>query len=116
LDIKSTKLQLEALVKKMNAEDFSLTLEVHQQKVKKTNMCVRGGNGALWIEPLPNWYDIGLSGQSLTNQMTGYMEKLCGAKTGNKQSKPEPGHQPFWRVTDFKYVEAAVREYPRFKK
>jgi hypothetical protein len=46
--------------------------------------------------------------------MTEYMEELCGKKTGNKQSKPELSHQPFWRVYDFKYVEAAARKYATF--
>jgi hypothetical protein len=116
MDIKATKRQLTSLVKRINSEHPSLSLEVHQQKVTKKNMCVRGNNGSLWIEPYPNWYDISLSGQSLTKQMTGYMEQLCGVKAGNKQSKPEPSHQPFWRVQDFKFVEAAVCKYASFKK
>jgi hypothetical protein len=115
MDINATKQQLISLVKKINYENPSLSIEVHQQKVSKKNMCVRGNNGSLWIEPYPDWYDIGLSGQSLTKQMTGYMEQLCGKKTGDKQSKPEPSHHPFWRVNDFKFVEAAVYQYASFK-
>lgn len=116
MDINATKRQLTSLVKRINSENPSLSLDVHQQKVSKKNMCVRGNNGSLWIEPYPDWYDIGLSGQSLTKQMTGYMEELCGNKAGNKQSKPEPSHHPYWRVTDFKFVEAAVYKYASLKK
>jgi hypothetical protein len=116
MDINTTKQLLISLVKTINSENPSLSLEVHQQKVVKQHICVRGNNGSLWIEPYPDWYDISLSGQSLTKQMTGYMEKLCGNKYGNKQSKPEPSHQPYWRVTEFKFVEAAVNQYARYKK
>ena len=110
MDIATTKQQLIALVDKVNKENPGMSLEFHQQRITKKNMCVRGNNGSLWIEPFQNWYDIGLSGQSLTKQMQGFMEKFCGQKSGYKQTKPEP-HHPFWRVHDFKVVEAAVYRY-----
>lgn len=115
MDINTTKAQLIALVDRLNGEYPELSLEYHQQKVSKKNMCVRGCNGSLWIEPCQEWYDIGLSGQSLTNDMEGFMTCTFGPKKGNKQSKPEPSHQPFWRVTDFKSVEIAVRRYAGVK-
>ncbi len=116
IDIKTTKNQLISLVKKINSENPGLALEFHQQRVSKKNMCVKGSNGTLWIEPYSEWYDIGLSGQSLTREMQGFMEKTYGKKKGNKQSKPEPSHQPFWRVTDYKLVEVAVYRYAGVKK
>jgi hypothetical protein len=112
MDIKTTKNQLISLVEKIKKEQPGTTLEFHQQKVTTTNMCVRGINGFLWIEPHQKWYDIGLSGKSLTKQMQGFMEELCGHKSGYKQTKPEP-HQPYWRVYDFKYVKAAVYRYAK---
>ncbi|MBT4860345.1 MAG: hypothetical protein HON46_06015 [Gammaproteobacteria bacterium] len=115
MDINATKQQLISLVKKINSENPSLSIEFHQQKVTKKNMCVRGKNGSLWIEPYSDWYDIGLSGQSLTKEMTGFMENICGKKAGNKQSKPEPSHHPFWRVNDFKVVESSVYRYAGVK-
>jgi predicted HNH restriction endonuclease len=111
MDINITKKKLIDLVVKINEQHPSIGLAYHQQDVTKKNMCVEGCNGKMWIEPMSNWYDISLSGQSLTLEMTGYMKQEFGEKTGNKQSKPEPSHQPFWRVDDFKLVEKAVFRY-----
>ena len=116
MDIETTKHQLIRLVNRLNAENPRLALEFSQQKVCKKNMCVRGmKEGTLWVQPHQDWYDISLSGQSLTNNMTNFMEMTFGNKQGNKQSKPEPSHQPFWRVTEFKSVEIAVYKYAGFE-
>jgi len=115
MDINSTKSQLISLINTLNKEHSDLSLEYHQQRVILKNMCVRGKNGSLWIQPHEYWYDISLSGKSLTMEMNGFMERLFGKTMGNKQSKPEPSHQPFWRVTDFKYIEAAVYRYAGLK-
>ena len=116
MDIETTKHQLIRLVNRLNAENPTLALEFHQQDVSKMNMCVRGmKGGTLWVQPHQDWYDISLSGQSLTNNMTNFMEMTFGNKKGNKQSKPEPSHQPFWRVTEFKSVEIAVYRYAGFE-
>lgn len=111
MDINITKKKLKDLVAKINAQHPAIGLAYHQQDVSKKNMCVEGCNGKIWIEPMSNWYDISLSGQSLTLEMTSYMNQEFGEKTGNKQSKPEPSHQPFWRVDDFELVEKAVFRY-----
>jgi len=115
MDINTTRNQLIALVNKINDDNPGLVLTYHQQKVTKKNMCIRGCNGSLWIEPHQEWYDIGLSGQSLIKEMEGFMTSTFGPKNGNKQSKPEPSHHPFWRVTDFKSVEIAVYRYAGLK-
>lgn len=111
MDINTTKKKLENLVAKINTQYPSIGLAYHQQNATKKNMCIMGCNGKLWIEPMSNWYDISLSGQSLTLEMTEYMEQVFGKKTGNKQSRPEPSHQPFWRVNNFELVEKAVFRY-----
>ena len=115
MNINDTKQKLKDLVARINAEHPAIGLGYHQQDVSRKNMCVEGCNGKMWIEPMSNWYDISLSGQSLTLEMTGYMEQEFGEKNGNKQSKPEPSHQPFWRVDDFKLVEKAVFRYAGIK-
>ena len=97
MDIATTKQQLIALVDKVNKENPGMSLEFHQQRITKKNMCVRGNNGSLWIEPFQNWYDIGLSGQSLTKQMQGFMEKFCGQNQGTNR----PSQNPIIRFGEF---------------
>lgn len=116
MDINSTKNQLISLVYKINNDNSGHNLVFHQQKVSKKNMCIKGCNGSLWIEPHQEWYDIGISGQSLTKSMEGLMTSEFGIKKGNKQSKPEPSHHPFWRVTDFNLVKKSCVHVCRFKK
>ncbi len=65
---------------------------------------------------MTEWYDVSLSGHSLTIEKTPKMDVEFGSKHGNKQSKAEPSHQPFWRVYDFDSVERAVYLYAGIKR
>lgn len=108
--IDSTKKKLIALVNKINKDYSDIKLVFHQQDISKKNMCIKGCNGSIWIEPISGTYDIGLSGKSLTMEMHGFMENNFGNKYGYKQTKPEP-HHPFWRVRGFELVEKSIYKY-----
>ena len=116
MDIETTKKYLIELVREINNQNPSVGLGFHQQDVSKKNMCVEGCNGKLWIEPMREWFDVSLSGQSLTIEKTPIMLAEFGLKHGNKQSKPEPSHQPYWRVYDFESVVRAVYLYADIKR
>ena len=115
MDINTAENQLRALVRKIRSENATSLVEFCQNPKTKRNMGVKGCNGTLWIHFHKEYYDISLSGQSLTKDMKGFMETTFGRKKGNKQSRPEPSHQPFWRVTEFKSVAIAVYRYAGLK-
>ncbi|MBE8233557.1 MAG: HNH endonuclease [Endozoicomonadaceae bacterium] len=110
MHIDIAKKKLEGLVEKINKDHPNIELKFHQQDKSKKNMCIKGCNGSMWIEPISGSYDIGLSGKSLTKQMQIFMENTCGSQTGFKQTKPEP-HHPYWRVNDFDLVKNSIYKY-----
>lgn len=110
MNVEETKGRLIKLIKKINSQlEDPPFLEFHQQRIDKTHMAIKGGNGTLWINPKKKGYDIGLSGQSLENEMYDFMVNLCDSKhQGYKQTKER---LPFWRVDDFWKVEKAAFRY-----
>ncbi len=91
-------------------------IRFNQQDVTKENMSFSGANGRIYIQPAPGGYDISLSGQSLTAEMTSLMRGICGKPSdGYKQTNQRIGKQvqPYWRVHDFSLVREAVALYAK---
>ncbi|MGY6214589.1 hypothetical protein ACW73L_05435 [Methylolobus aquaticus] len=94
-------------------------LRFNQQRIAKENMSFSGANGRIWIQPVNGGYDISISGKGLTSEVTPALVTLCGRKCdGYKQTNKKLGkaEQPYWRVTDFGVVKAAVELYAKTKK
>ena len=77
-NIEILKKQLIELVNETNASLGVSRLSLHQQKVCEYRMSVTGGNGRLCIHAASDGYRIGLSGMSLTNELSGFMCELTG--------------------------------------
>jgi len=114
MDIETAKQQLKNLVKKINELSPGINVEFHQQDVTKKNMCIKGCNGRIWIEPTSKGYDISLSGNSLEKEMYGFMAELYERECdGYKQLNKRIGQKkaPFWRVDNYEMMEKAVYRY-----
>ena len=88
-------------------------LTMTQQTVARKNMCFKGGNGRIWIQPTNDYWDVSLSGQSVEAELTPVFQKLFGrVNDGFKQTRPIL-MQPFWRTTDFRQVKEAALLFPK---
>jgi hypothetical protein len=115
-NIETLKSQLKVLVDEVNSSLGHSKLTFHQQKIRKINMSVTGGNGRLCINPTSDGYKIGLSGIPLTNEMYGFMCQLTGKSKHDIYEFPALEKLPKWRVDDFSLIKKAVHQYAKTNK
>jgi hypothetical protein len=116
MEIESLKKHLQKVVDIVNFSSPFYDLKLGQQLVIKGNIRINGANGTLWVQPSKFGFDISLSGRSLEEQMSSFMEELFSKKCdGYKQRNKRLGKKdtPFWCTDDFENVVKAVFQYAK---
>ncbi len=100
--------ELEQLINSAYGEEKVRLIDLDHQKALFT-----GCNGELTIQSIAEGFDIMLSQGSLMNELTEPMNELCGSA---EYIQPESHSDqkvslPYWSVSEFGRVQAAVLRY-----
>jgi hypothetical protein len=107
------KTQLLKLVEDVNLSLGYEKLKFNQQPKTPKNISVTGGNGRLTITPTTKGYDIGLSNDSLVDELFGFLCDLTGKPKNDKFGFPREQRSPKWEVESFLTVKKAVLRYSK---